>query len=37
VITFSGRRTNILLGAVHLIIFAAYFVVIFDRLPAAAG
>jgi Ca2+:H+ antiporter len=32
-ITFSGQRTNVLLGAVHLVIFAAYFIVIFDSEP----
>jgi Ca2+:H+ antiporter len=32
-LTFSGQRTNVLLGAVHLVIFAAYFIVIFDYAP----
>ena len=32
-LTFSGQRTNILLGAVHLVIFAAYFILIFDHAP----
>jgi len=33
IITFSGARTNVLLGAVHLVIFAAYIVLIFDYAP----
>jgi len=32
-LTFSSRRTNILNGAVHLVIFAAYVVLIFDQAP----
>jgi Ca2+:H+ antiporter len=31
VLTFSSGRTNILQGAVHLLLFAAYIVLIFDR------
>ncbi len=33
-LTFSGRRTNILFGAVHLVIFVTYVALIFDQ---AAG
>jgi Ca2+:H+ antiporter len=32
-LTFSGQRTNVLLGAVHLVIFAVYFILIFDSAP----
>jgi Ca2+:H+ antiporter len=28
--TFSGRRTSVLQGAVHLVVFAAYVMLIFD-------
>ncbi len=31
VMTFSASRTNVLLGAVHLLIFFAYIMIIFDR------
>jgi Ca2+:H+ antiporter len=27
---FAGNRTNVLAGAVHLVLFAAYVVLIFD-------
>lgn len=30
-ITFSSNRTNVLLGAVHLLLFVAYVMMIFDR------
>ena len=30
-ITFSARRTNVLLGAVHLLLFFAYLMLLFDR------
>ena len=30
-ITFSSNRTNVLLGAVHLLLFVAYLMLIFDR------
>ena len=30
-LTFSSRRTNVLLGAVHLILFLAYVMLIFER------
>jgi len=30
-ITFSSPRTNLLLGAVHLVLFVAYLVLIFER------
>lgn len=29
-ITFTSRRTNVLLGAVHLLLFFAYLILIFD-------
>ena len=32
-VTFFSRRTNVLQGAVHLALFAAYVVLIFDRAP----
>src|SRR3954471_6869558 len=31
IVTFTSRRTNILLGAVHLLLFIAYLMLIFDR------
>ncbi|MEQ8789863.1 MAG: hypothetical protein RIC55_26450 [Pirellulaceae bacterium] len=31
VVNFSGRRTNVMQGAVHLLLFAAYIVSIFDN------
>jgi len=31
VLTFSGARTNVLLGAVHLLLFVTYVVLLFDR------
>ncbi len=31
ILTFAGTRTNVLLGAVHLLLFVAYAMVIFDR------
>jgi Ca2+:H+ antiporter len=30
VLVFAGSRTNMLAGAVHLVLFAAYAVLIFD-------
>jgi Ca2+:H+ antiporter len=30
ILTFSGTRTNVLLGAVHLLLFVAYLILIFD-------
>jgi Ca2+:H+ antiporter len=30
-VTYASGRTNILLGAVHLLLFCAYLVLIFDR------
>jgi Ca2+:H+ antiporter len=30
-ITFAGSRTNALLGTVHLLLFLAYVMLIFDR------
>lgn len=32
-LTFGSRRTNILFGAVHLVIFVTYLTLIFDQLP----
>ena len=29
-LTFSGRRTNMLQGAVHLVVFVVFLVLIFD-------
>ena len=31
-LTFSSARTNVLLGAVHLLLFLAYVMLIFERL-----
>jgi Ca2+:H+ antiporter len=31
ILTFSLPRTNVLLGCVHLLLFGAYFMLIFDR------
>ena len=30
-LTFAGTRTNVLLGAVHMLLFLAYVILIFDR------
>jgi Ca2+:H+ antiporter len=30
-VTFMLRRTNVLLGAVHLLMFLAYLVLLFER------
>jgi len=30
-LTFSSGRTNILLGAVHFVLFCAYVILMFDR------
>ena len=30
-LTFSLPRTNVLLGCVHLLLFGAYFMLMFDR------
>ena len=30
-LTFAGTRTNALLGAVHLVLFFAYLMLIFDK------
>jgi len=30
-LTFTSSRTNILLGAVHLLLFLAYLMLIFDK------
>jgi Ca2+:H+ antiporter len=30
-LTYASGRTNILLGAVHLLLFGAYLVLMFDR------
>ena len=31
ILTFSLPRTNVLLGCVHLLLFGAYFMLMFDR------
>jgi len=30
-LTFASARTNVLLGAVHLLLFLAYLMMVFDR------
>lgn len=32
-ITYNSGKTNILLGAVHLVLFATYLMLIFDTIP----